>query len=264
MPKGPATSPAPETEDQLVAIAQEAVSHCRWVVGECASKWTERYARGRTDADFAALIGVTADQVYQRRRVWEAFAGVREQYPALKWSHFYAALAWDDAADCLRWAADMQATVAEMRAWRRAQRGEDLTAEALPEEAVRFLPADLAAVQMPAEATSEETRGAWRPGASAEAPAIAGVARQARGDDDYAPFRSDAGSPPPAGGHGERPAPAALSTEQVAKRLAGTFEKCAKLLTAEFWREFRRLPEPVREKFRENARELQSRLSQAK
>jgi hypothetical protein len=236
------------------------------VVGECAAKWTERYARGRTDADFAALIGITADQVYQRRRVWETFAGVREQYPALKWSHFYAALTWDDAADCLRWATDMQATVAEMRAWRRAQRGEDLTAEALPEEAVRFLPGELAAVQVPGETESEGTRGPARGGAPAQAPpAMAGVAREAGGsDDDYAPFRADAGSAPPPGGHAERPAAAPLTTEQLAKRLAGTFERCAKVLTAEFWREFRRLPEPVRERFRDSARELQSRLSQGK
>src|SRR6516164_4917977 len=81
-----------ETEEQLVSRAQEAVSLCRWVVGECASKWTQRYARGRTDGDFAALIGLTGDQVYQRRRVWESFATLRSEFPPLKWSHFYAAL----------------------------------------------------------------------------------------------------------------------------------------------------------------------------
>jgi hypothetical protein len=47
---------------ELVNTAQEAVSHCRWVVGECAGKWTQRYARGRTDADFAALIGLSEGQ----------------------------------------------------------------------------------------------------------------------------------------------------------------------------------------------------------
>src|SRR6516164_10224599 len=106
-----------DSEEQLVSRAQEAVSQCRWVVGECAAKWTERYARGRTDADFAVLIGITADQVYQRRRVWEQFAGVRDQFPSLKWSHFYAALSWDDARDCLSWAEETRSTVAEMRAW---------------------------------------------------------------------------------------------------------------------------------------------------
>src|SRR5215831_6772102 len=77
-----------ESEEQLVSRAQEAVSHCRWVVGECAARWTERYARGRTDGDFAVLIGLTGDQVYQRRRVWETFAEARGDFSRLKWSHF--------------------------------------------------------------------------------------------------------------------------------------------------------------------------------
>ena len=63
-----------------------------------------RFARGRTDADFAQLVGLSADQVFQRRRVWETFADVYSGYPALKWSHFYVAVAWDDAAECLQWA----------------------------------------------------------------------------------------------------------------------------------------------------------------
>src|SRR5260370_4057454 len=115
-----------ESEEQLVSRAQEAVSQCRWVVGECAARWTERYARGRTDGDFAALIGLSGDQVFQRRRAWETFAGVRDEFPALRWSHFYSALPSDDAHECLRWAEETRSTVAEMRPWRRARRGEDL------------------------------------------------------------------------------------------------------------------------------------------
>ena len=34
------------TEDDLVAVAQEAISQCNWLIGECASRWTERYAKG--------------------------------------------------------------------------------------------------------------------------------------------------------------------------------------------------------------------------
>ena len=41
-----------ESEDQLLQRAREALSRCNWEIGECAAKWTERYARGRTDADF--------------------------------------------------------------------------------------------------------------------------------------------------------------------------------------------------------------------
>ena len=48
-----------ETEQELIANAQVAISNCNWTVGECASKWTERYAKGRTDADFGALVGLS-------------------------------------------------------------------------------------------------------------------------------------------------------------------------------------------------------------
>lgn len=251
-----------ESEEQLISKAVEAVSHCRWVVGECAAKWTQRYARGRTDADFGVLIGVSGDQVYQRRRVWETFAGVRGDFSALKWSHFYAALTWDDALDALRWAAEMEATVAEMRAWRRAQRGEDLTVDAGDEEAIRYLPTELEPVQDPSDFAEGGIRGDSRGvggGTPSDRAPLAGVARQV-GDDggEYSPFRSDAASPAPAKGAGERGAAPTEppSPEQLVKRMTTTLERCAKVLTADFRKDFRRLPEPVRTKFLEVAAEL--------
>ena len=69
-----------ESEDELISRAQVAVSQCNWSVGECAYKWTEKYARGRTDADFGVLVGLSPDQVFQRRRVWETFADVHAVY----------------------------------------------------------------------------------------------------------------------------------------------------------------------------------------
>src|SRR5690606_3437939 len=94
----------------------------------------------------------SGDQVFQRRRVWETFSDVHENYPKLKWSHFYVVINWEDAADCLQWANDMEATIAEMKAWRRAQHGEDLTE--VPEEAPfglaeTYLTADMGMVQDP-------------------------------------------------------------------------------------------------------------------
>ncbi|MEZ6065027.1 MAG: hypothetical protein R3B90_04825 [Planctomycetaceae bacterium] len=59
------------------------------------------------------------------------------EYVHLKWSHYYAAVNWDDSAECLQWANDLGATVAEMKAWRRSQRGEDLTQPAAEGTAVR-------------------------------------------------------------------------------------------------------------------------------
>ncbi len=73
-----------ETEELLISKAREAVSQCNWVVGECAANWTQRYARGRTDAEFGQMVGLSGDQIFQRRRVWEAFGNAHEKFPALK------------------------------------------------------------------------------------------------------------------------------------------------------------------------------------
>jgi hypothetical protein len=244
--------PGEETEEQLINTALEAVSQCRWVVGECAARWTQRYARGRTDADFALLIGISPDQVYQRRRVWEAFGAIRGDFRSLKWSHFYAALNWDDALECLRWSEEMQATVAEMRAWRRAQRGEDLTVEAAEDDAVRYLPTEPEFVQDPAEFAGVGGRGEPRVGDSGDRTSLVGVARQA-GDDrgEYTPFRPDAVQPVVAGGRSERGSepPEPPTPEQLVKRMTSTLERCVKVLSPEFRKDFRRLPEPIRNDF---------------
>lgn len=119
---------AVESEEALVTEAVNALNASNWVVGECAAKWTARYANGRTDADFGQLVGLTADQVYQRRRVWDMFAKGRFRFPSLSWSHFYTALNWDDSDTALAWASEQEATVAEMRAWQKARTGGDLFA----------------------------------------------------------------------------------------------------------------------------------------
>lgn len=171
------------TEDGLIDLARAAVSSCNWTVGECAAQWTQRYARGRTDSDFGQLIGLSDDATWKARRVWETFADVRPTYPQLRWSHFYAALTWDDAAECLAWAQDNEATVAEMKAWRRMQHGENLLEDAEDEQssgaaevphgcgtspsaarrpASDFEAADHAAIGQPAESEPAPTVAAQR------------------------------------------------------------------------------------------------------
>lgn len=117
------------SEKNLLESAAEIMSESSWLIGRCAAEWIKRYSRGRTDADFGSLIGLTTDQVYQRRRVWETFMDVRANYPNIHWAHFYSALEWDDATECLKWANEVKARVNEMRAWRRAQHGEDLAGD---------------------------------------------------------------------------------------------------------------------------------------
>ncbi len=235
-----------ETEQDLIQRAQVAVSHCNWEVGECAAQWTKRFARGRTDQDFALLVGLSGDQVYQRRRVWETFGDVFANYPGLRWSHFYTSLNWDDAAECLQWANDLGATVAEMKAWRRAQRGEDLT-EAADDEAVDWIPGDTVPVRLPGEGGGS---GESRSGAStAEAvPFLGGVPRQSDNGEDYAPFHDGAIAPPTPSSAKDRPAP---SFDQIARKLTSTLERCLATVSAdEFISQFGELEDREQKKLK--------------
>ncbi|MFH5805718.1 hypothetical protein [Alienimonas sp. DA493] len=287
-PEAAVAEPGAETESQLVETAQLAVSQCNWVVGRCAAEWTQRYARGRTDADFAALVGLSADQVYQRRRVWETFADVRERYEAEaqpgaprrgpRWSHFYVALTWDDAPECLEWAAENEATVAEMKAYRRALHGEDLSAPAARGPADDFagdpsvirLPTDPVPVRDPDEFDgSSGERPPWDEegdDAARSQPALAAHRETGPGGgadeddapagDGYAPFSSGAKSP--AGG--ESGTDAEDKTESNAARLAKTLQRIDATLTEAVLDSFRRLPDSRREDLAESARVVLGKL----
>lgn len=262
-----------ESEDGLIQTAQQAISQCRWIVGECASKWTQRHARGRTDADFGVLVGLSGDQIYQRRRVWETFSDVRTQFESLKWSHFYASLNWDDAADCLQWAEETQATVAEMKAWRRATRGEDLTsapeAGELESGLVSFLSGERSFVQDPSS-FGLSTDGLQRPGVpsgsrpeSSDPARVAALARELDPlGDNYAPFHSGAITPPTSTDVAERPnAPEIITPEQLAKRLCSTIERCNKALTDEFIAQMDKLPGKTRQRLLAAVEELHEKLA---
>lgn len=238
-----------ETELDLIQRAQSAVSSCNWEVGQCAALWTKRFARGRTDADFALLVGLTGDQVYQRRRVWETFGDVSTNYTALKWSHFYSALTWDDAAECLQWANDIGSTVAEMKAWRRSQRGEDLS-EAADEGEYGWLASDPVEVRIPGEMAGEGGSGGGGARTAEVVPFVAGVPRQSDPQgSDYAPFNADAVIPPSQhASAAERPAP---TFEQIARRLTGTLERCLATVNADdFADQFGDLPDKDRKRLR--------------
>ncbi len=264
-----------ETEEELVLTARDAVSRSNWVVGECACKWTKKYAKGRTDAEFGASIGLSGDQVYQRRRVWETFGDVYHDSPSLSWSHFYVALNWDDAPECLAWAEENETTVAEMRAWRRAQRGEDLTTEPAADDwagdsMARSLPIEPTAVRDPAtfaSAGDREARGSsgtpTRSGENLEM--VAAVARESNSQDaDYAPYRRGAGSPAPQEQTSdvtltERPQP---SPGQLVKRMTNTLERVNHALSPELLKECRLLPEKQRNRLVKAVSELSSKVAE--
>jgi hypothetical protein len=251
-----------ESESELVGRAQAALSNCSWTVGECAAVWTKRYSKGRTDADFGNLIGLSGDQVYQRRRVYESFSDVHADYPNLKWSHFYTALTWDDAAECLRWADDMHSTIAEMKAWRRAQRGEDLnepsTDEAPPfDPLLEFMSAESRPVR-----DYEDGDSAGRPrdrresdGERESRTVASTVARQA-GEEEYSPFGKAARGPAAEAG----PRSSAVSAEQNFKRITAALEKCSATLTPAVLEEFSDLPVSLQQRFLKAVKDLASKV----
>jgi hypothetical protein len=255
-----------ESEDQLILRAQQALSSCNWEIGECASQWTQRHARGRTDADFGQLIGLSGDQVFQRRRVWETFADVHLNYPNLKWSHFYVVINWDDAAECLQWANDMQATIAEMKAWRRAQHGEDLTEEPDDDEltaANAFLTAGVGAVQDP-EAFVREGRGGDYgavpfEGDAADRPEFAmSAARESGAPGEYTAFSKDARGPAPSGDASKQEQ---LTSEQIVKKAAISLERVLASLTPAVLEDFSSVPGPLQQRLIEAIENLQSRTA---
>jgi hypothetical protein len=258
-----------ETEQELIFSARQAISSCNWTVGECATRWTERYAKGRTDADFGLLVGLSGDQIYQRRRVWESFADVADDYSELKWSHFYVSLTWSDSAECLAWAQENKATVAEMKAWRRMQHGEDLTVDAESDLSYDQAAAEpgygeplLERVPEPPFGESDGIRSTSDSLEESQASAnqIGVVAEGADPNANYAPFRSDAGSVPRSP-DGEDHSPRGLSPEQAVKRVTAAVERSERLLTEIVIDSFQDLPEKTRLRFLTAVENLNDRVS---
>lgn len=252
----PTSQETPETESDLIARAQFAVSQCNWMVGECAAQWTRRYAKGRTDADFGQLVGLSGDQVYQRRRVWETFGDVRADYPSLKWSHFYVSLNWDDAPECLQWAEENQATVAELKMWRRALHGADAVDDSPPDPwggdpNVSFVPTTPVPVRDVAESTGDAPE---RPAGGEER------SEKEPSEVAYAPYRSNAGSAPD-GDSAEKAAQKSddgRNPEQLIKRLTTTLERINKTLTPDVLESLNEIPESLGERFQKAVSELHS------
>ena len=259
-PEDSTTRAETETESELISRAQFAVSQCNWVVGECAAQWTKRYAKGRTDADFGQLVGLSGDQVYQRRRVWETFGDVQGNYPSLKWSHFYISLNWDDAPECLAWAEENQSTVAELKMWRRALHGADAVDDSPldpwgGDPNVRIVPTTPVPVRDVAETTGDVPERSRGPEERSE---------REPSEVAYAPFRSNAGS----AAETSQPAKTSQdagdgqSTEQLIKRITTTLERMNKSLTPKVLEGISELPQPLADRFQQAVAELHEKAAQ--
>ena len=111
-----------EASQPFVGQWSRLVSTTNWEKGRIIVEWREALvSQGLpvteySDEAWGRLVGgVTGQHVGRLRRVVQRFGKVREQYPDLYWSHFQAAIDWDDAEMWLEGAVRSGWSVAQMR-----------------------------------------------------------------------------------------------------------------------------------------------------
>ncbi len=118
-----------EDDAELIELARpfvgqwnQLISTTNWEKGRIISQWREALiesgaaSQQYSDEAWARRVGgVTAPHVGRLRRVHDRFASTYETYQGLYWSHFLAALDWDDAPLWLEGASQEQWSVSRMR-----------------------------------------------------------------------------------------------------------------------------------------------------
>lgn len=117
----------PETEldaasQPFVGQWNQLVSTTNWEKGRIILDWREALVEAQapaieySDEAWSRRVGnVTGQHVGRLRRVYERFGSVAEQYYELFWSHFQAALDWEDAEMWLEGAVQNSWSVSQMR-----------------------------------------------------------------------------------------------------------------------------------------------------
>lgn len=167
-----------EQEPQAVFVVEEAseafigrwnrlVSTTNWDKGRIIYEWrsaliaqsapTTEYS----DEAWSRMVGgVTGQHAGRLRRVYDRFGDVYDQYDGLFWSHFQAALDWDDAEMWLEGALQSRWSVAEMRRQRWQTMGSVKEDEPRDEEIV--------ATEVDEDFSGDETRESPNDGSAAE------------------------------------------------------------------------------------------------
>lgn len=114
-----------EASAEFVGRWNHLVSTTNWEKGQIIFLWrqslieAEAPVQAYSDEAWARRVGnVTGQHVGRLRRVWEQFGSSFQQYRGLFWSHFQAALDWNDAEMWLEGAVQNRWSVAQMRTQR--------------------------------------------------------------------------------------------------------------------------------------------------
>ncbi len=110
------------TAEQFVGQWNRLVSTTNWEKGRIICQWREALMTSGaavteySDEAWTQLVGgVTSQHVGRLRRVYQRFGEVCDQYGGLYWSHFQAALEWDDAEMWLEGAIRNEWSISQMR-----------------------------------------------------------------------------------------------------------------------------------------------------
>ncbi len=162
------------------------VSTTNWEKGRIVAEWREALietaapAAAYSDEAWSRRVGsVTPQHTGRLRRVYQRFASMRETYPGLYWSHFQAALDWDDAEMWLEGAVQNRWSISQMQGERSRTLG------ALVEESVEAMAVEVDedAAAEPADlppATSSASMAEAHEAADAEARRFRGCRRKCR------------------------------------------------------------------------------------
>ncbi|MFV1965840.1 MAG: hypothetical protein ACC628_10485 [Pirellulaceae bacterium] len=111
-----------ETSHPYVGRWNGLVSTTNWEKGRIITQWREALmetgalASDYSDEAWSRRVGsVTGQHVGRLRRVYQRFGEVHEEYVGLYWSHFQAALDWEDAEMWLEGAVQNRWSVSQMR-----------------------------------------------------------------------------------------------------------------------------------------------------
>ncbi len=121
----PETLPSAETTEHSVPFIgqwNQLISTTNWDKGQIIQDWRQSLEKSDapasqySDEAWSQLVGgVTPQHVGRLRRTHERFGHVCKEYEGLFWSHFYAAIDWDDAEMWLEGAVQSKWSVSKMR-----------------------------------------------------------------------------------------------------------------------------------------------------
>ena len=198
-----------ELSSDYISRWSKLISTTNWEKGQIIFEWrqalmgSESPVSAYSDEAWSRRVGgVTPQHVGRLRRVYERFYESHTVYPGLYWSHFWAALDWDDAELWLAGASEGGLSVSQMRRTRWEATGADPVTE--PDESQLVVTSDdedyEPLKEVEEEMSVQDGTRAVAEGPRAEDPdfgdeAEVGIADDAAQDDDVLPWEEDGPNP---------------------------------------------------------------------